>query len=106
MNRKSKIEEINKQNKSSFLVYDRLAENEAELTSYLKYIRKVPQPSKVQIATHKKTPYLPKDRVKEKKILGNVKPYVDDYLKIIKEAGGLQSNSGRKIIRKLILYLE
>lgn len=35
-----------------------------------------------------------------------VRPYVEEYLKLVKEAATLESYSGRKIIRRLIQYLE
>lgn len=40
------MEEINKENHLAPDIYSRLLESEAELTSYLKYIRHKPQPSR------------------------------------------------------------
>lgn len=47
------MEESNKENKMSQAVYAKLIENEAELTTYLKYIRHRPQPNRIIFSLHK-----------------------------------------------------
>lgn len=47
-----------------------------------------------------------RDAQRERRSAGLVKPYVEEYLKLVKEAATLESYSGRKIIRRLIQYLE
>lgn len=47
-----------------------------------------------------------RDPPKEKKLCSQVKIYIEEYLKLIKEVNNLESYAGRKIIMKLIQYLE
>jgi len=54
------MEESNKENKLSPAVYAKLMENEAELTSYLKYIRHRPQPNRVILSLSKNIALPPK----------------------------------------------
>lgn len=99
------MEERNKENQISGAVYARLVENEAELTSYLKYIRYRPQAPRVPLSLPKHSSQV-REVVRERKVACEVRPYVEEYLKLVKEATSLESYSGRKIIRRLIQYLE
>ena len=99
------MEESNKENFMTNPVYKRLVENEAELTSYLKYIRHRPNAARVPLSLPKTTP-VSREAIKEKKLAVQVRAYVEEYLRLVREASGLESYSGRKIVRRLIQYLE
>lgn len=44
--------------------------------------------------------------MRERKAASEVRHYVEEYLRLVREATNLESYSGRKIIRRLIQYLE
>jgi hypothetical protein len=71
------MEGNNKENPISSAVYARLVENEAELTSYLKYIRHRPQAPRVPLSLPKHSTLLPRDAPRERKSSGLVRPYVE-----------------------------
>ena len=70
------MEENNKENFMTNPVYKRLVENEAELTSYLKYIRHRPNAARVPLSLPKTSPII-REAVKEKKLAGQVRAYVE-----------------------------
>lgn len=70
------MEESNKENFMANPVYKRLVENEAELTSYLKYIRHRPHAARVPLSLPK-TSQIPREMMKEKKLAGQVRAYVE-----------------------------
>lgn len=82
------MEERNKENVISNAVYARLVENEAELTSYLKYIRHRPQAPRVPLSLPKHTAMV-REAVRERKAAAEVRPYVEEYLRLVKEATSL-----------------
>ncbi len=84
--------EEGKENKNSKLppaIYSQLLENEAELTSYLKYIRHRPQPNKIPLSIPKHLIAHNKEPPKERKNNNQVKPYIEEYLKLVREAANL-----------------
>ena len=84
-----RIMEGNKENTISSAVYARLVENEAELTSYLKYIRHKPQAPRVPLSLPKHSTLQVRDAQRERRSAGLVSPYVEEYLKLVKEAATL-----------------
>lgn len=81
--------EENKENKLPPAIYNKLVENETELTSYLKYIRHRPQASKVPLSLPKHLMSQSRDPPKEKKMCCQVRTYVEDYLKLVREVNNL-----------------
>lgn len=81
--------EGNKENTISSAVYARLVENEAELTSYLKYIRHKPQAPRVPFSLPKHSTLQVRDAQRERRSAGLIRPYVEEYLKLVKEAATL-----------------
>ena len=82
------MEERNKENQISGAVYSRLVENEAELTSYLKYIRYRPHAPRVPLSLPKH-PSQVREVIRERRVAFEVRPYVEEYLKLVKEATSL-----------------
>jgi hypothetical protein len=44
--------------------------------------------------------------VRERKASNLVKPYIEEYLRLVREAANLENYAGRKIITRLLQYLE
>lgn len=81
-------EHSNKENVLSPAVYSRLLQNEAELTSYLKYIRHKPQPPRIPLSLPKHIS-INKELVKEKKLTVQIRPFIEEYIRLVKEAASL-----------------
>ena len=87
--------------------FAKLLSSEAELSSYLKYVRTRP-PAPPIPPSHSKYSTGPfrETSHKERKPSSLVRPYVEEYLRLIKEAMGVENYSGRKIITRMLQYLE